>query len=278
MSKAPFFISPPRTRSSVLFQLMQPYAIQKLGLKPVYNHIELFLEFSHNNVFTDLKTQESELGELYPVVRSDGLHVHFISPPVFKTAVDRNLHKLNVLKQAKSVGNNYYIKGTVNIVDTTHEVLDFFSDRHIVITKRRDIEQYVLSYMYASTSKLFNARSFNVERYMEKIQQGVTVDVTKLDKLSILLNKTKQVYDLETQLKDRNIEYTVTYYEDMANWDQLFDTATSIYGTSEWQDFLPDDYLDLLPIKVEKDYSACILNYDEIIDSVRQQIKDSGIE
>ena len=147
-----------------------------------------------------------------------------------------------------------------------------------MITKRRDIEQYVLSYIYASTSKLFNARSFNVERYMEKIQQGVTVDVTKLDKLSILLNKTKQVYNLEHQLSERGIEHTITYYEDMANWDQLFETATSIYGTSEWQDFLPDNYLDLLPIKVEKDYSACILNYNEIIDSVRQQIKDSGLE
>lgn len=278
MNKAPFFICPPRTRSSVLFQLMEFYANQKLGLSPVEGHIELFLEFSHNNLFTDLKTGETQIGELYPVIKQDELHVHFISPPVFKTGAQRNLYKLSVLQQAKTNRINYNIKGTVNITDTPDEILDFFSDRHIILTKRRDTELYVLSFLYAFTSKLFNARDFNYDRYMEKLNAGVTVSQHVIDNVDRLLDKTIKTYKLQQKLVDKGIQHTVTYYEDLNTEQKLFDKISEIYGTTEWQDYLPSHYRELIPIKVEKDYTKCILNYSDIIHTVRQKIKESGID
>ena len=278
MNKQPFFLSPPRTRSSVLFQLMQFYAIKKLGLKPVRNHIELFLEFSHNDVFMDLKTNEQNLGELYPVVKPDGLHVHFVSPPVFNNAQERNLHKLKVLQGAKENGNNYFIKATVNVVDTPNEILDFFSDRHWVITKRRNTEEFVLSFLYARTAKLFNARTHNVDRYRDTLDKGVVVADDLVQRVHILLDKTKKVYEIEQQLIVRNIDYSLAYYEDMPDWESLYNKITEIYGTQDWKEYLSEDFLDLVPIKVEKDYTKCILNYDDIIGSIRKQIEESGID
>ena len=278
MNKAPFFICPPRTRSSVLFQLMEFYANQKLGLSPVEGHIELFLEFSHNNLFTDLKTGETQIGELYPVIKQDALHVHFISPPVFKTGAQRNLYKLSVLQKAKTNGVNYNIKGTVNITDTPYEILDFFSDRHIILTKRQDTELYVLSFLYAFTSKLFNARDFNYDRYMEKLNTGVVVPADVINNIDRLLDKTIKTYKLQQMLSDKGIDHTVTYYEDLDTEQKLFDKISQIYATTEWQNYLPSHYRELIPIKVEKDYTQCILNYDDIIHTVRQKIKESGID
>ena len=278
MNKAPFFICPPRTRSSVLFQLMQFYANQKLGLSPVEGHIELFLEFSHNNVYTDLKTGESQIGELYPVIKQNALHVHFISPPVFNTGTERNLYKLSVLQQAKTTGVNYNIKGTVNITDTPHEILDFFSDRHIILTKRRDTELYVLSFLYAFTSKLFNARDFNYDRYMEKLNTGVTVSDDVIVNIDRLLDKTIKTYKLQQLMTDKGIDHSVIYYEDLNTEQKLFDKISEIYATTEWQNYLPSHYRELIPIKVEKDYTKCILNYNDIIHTVRQKIKESGID
>jgi GTP1/Obg family GTP-binding protein len=59
---------------------------------------------------------------------------------------------------------------------------------------------------------------------------------------------------------------------------KLFDKISEIYGTTEWQDYLPSHYRELIPIKVEKDYTKCILNYSDIIHTVRQKIKESGID
>ena len=257
---------------------MEFYANQKLGLSPVEGHIELFLEFSHNNLFTDLKTGETQIGELYPVIKQDALHVHFISPPVFKTGAQRNLYKLSVLQQAKTNGVNYNIKGTVNITDTPDEILDFFSDRHIILTKRQDTELYVLSFLYAFTSKLFNARDFNYDRYMEKLNAGVVVPADVINNIDRLLDKTIKTYKLQQMLSDKGIDHTVTYYEDLDTEQKLFDKISQIYATTEWQNYLPSHYRELIPIKVEKDYTQCILNYDDIIHTVRQKIKESGID
>jgi hypothetical protein len=53
---------------------------------------------------------------------------------------------------------------------------------------------------------------------------------------------------------------------------------TSILSTNDWQSYLPDNYSDLVPIKIEKDYSQIISNYEDIIDSIQKYIKDSDIE
>lgn len=279
MSKAPFFICPPRTRSTVLFQLMVFYAIHKFGLKVVpHGSFELFLEFNPNIHFTDIRTKETQLGEIHPVFNGDGLDIHYMSPARYTNTAERNLYKLSVLSEAKSAGHEYHIKGTYHVVDTVNEILDFFSDRQIVITQRRDIEQYALSYIYASNSNLYNAYNTvlfdNEDQYMDTIKKGI---VAQNFDITDLLNKTKRVYELEPLLQKRNMDYTIAYYEDMSDYNQLFDIITSIYGTTEWQEYLPEDFENYIPTKVEKDYSKCILNYNDIIENVRQQIKESGL-
>ena len=53
-----FFVCGPRTRSSILFETMQPWAEKKHGLLPLIGHTELFLEVSKNSQFYDHKTGE----------------------------------------------------------------------------------------------------------------------------------------------------------------------------------------------------------------------------
>lgn len=279
ISKAPFFICPPRTRSTVLFQLMVFYAVHELGLKTVpHGSFELFLEFNPNIHFTDIRTKDTQLGEIHPVFSGDGLDIHYMSPARYLNTAERNRHKLRVLSEAKSAGYEYYIKGTYHVVDTIDEILDFFSDRHIVITKRRDIEQYALSYIYALNSNLYNAYKTklfdNTEQYMDTLDRGIVAENIDIQEL---LNNTKKVYELEDLLQQRNIDYTVAYYEDMSEYSELFEIITSIYGTTEWQEYLPEDFEKYIPTRVDKEYSKCILNYNDIIQSVRQQIKDSGL-
>lgn len=279
ISKAPFFICPPRTRSTVLFQLMVFYAVHKLGLKTVpHGSFELFLEFNPNIQFTDIRTNETRLGEIHPVFNGDGLDIHYMSPARYPTTVERNLYKLGVLSEAKSAGFDYYIKGTYHVVDTINEILNFFNDRHIVITQRRDIEQYVLSYIYASNSNLYNAYKTelfdNTDQYMDTLKNGIVAQ--NID-VSDLLNNTKRVYELEPLLQKNKIDYTIAYYEDMSSYQQLFNIITSIYNTEEWIEYLPEDYEKFIPTRVDKDYTKCILNYSDIIENVRKQIKDSGL-
>jgi len=279
ISKIPFFICPPRTRSTVLFQLMVFYAVHKLGLKTVpHGSFELFLEFNPNIHFTDVRTSETQLGEIHPVFNGDELKIHYMSPAQYKSTSERNLYKLSVLQQAKDMGYEYYIKGTYHVVDTINEILEFFNDRHIVITQRRDIEQYALSYIYALNSNLYNSYNTklfdNTKQYMDTLNEGVIAE--NID-ISELLNNTRRVYELEPLLKQKDIDYTIAYYEDMSSYEQLFDIITSIYGTSEWQEYLPDDFEKYIPTRIDKDYTKCILNYNDIIENIRQQIKDSGL-
>ncbi len=65
MSKAPFFISAPRTRSSVLFETAQFYVENAYNLKPLGNHTELFLEFSRNAEFLDVKEDKKKENVFY---------------------------------------------------------------------------------------------------------------------------------------------------------------------------------------------------------------------
>lgn len=283
MSKAPFFISPPRTRSTVLFQLAGFYATSGLGLQGLYENgsFELFIEFNPNIHMTDVRTNMTQLGEIYPVAGGDGLSVHYMSPARFTTTHQRNLYKLEQLRLARERGYEYYIKGTYHITDSVPEVLDFFSDRHFVITRRRNTLDYVLSYVYARESNLYNLFQTevfdNTERYQRALQEGVSVSKDTIASIDELLNKTKAVYQLPVQLETQGLEYTVVDYEDMENYQQLFDVCDRIYSSTAWREWVPDDFRQRIPVKVDKDYSQCIHNYNTVVDIVQRKIEDSGI-
>ena len=138
MNRAPFFLCEPRSRSSILFETAQYWAQQRYGLLPLEGHTELFLEVSRNALHLDAKTDEKFECELYPIANGAELNIHYIYPHVLKTSSARNLHKIEMLRKLRSQGKNYNIKGTMNLVHTIDPMLDFFSDRTFVITRRRD--------------------------------------------------------------------------------------------------------------------------------------------
>ena len=278
MSKAPFFISAPRTRSSVLFETAQFYVENVLNKKSLHNHKELFLEFSRNTEFYDLKTDERNIAELYPVVKNNLLDVHYIYPHVFDTRKERNLYKLKLLQQQKDNGYEYNTKGTVQIIDTSTEVIEFYNDRHFILTKRRNIEDYVCSFLVAYITKFFHARHHNIDRYTARIDEKVHVDTNIISNIYKLLDQTRELWKLEEYLKQQGYTYTVTYYEDLDTQDKINNCLTDILGTSDWINHLPENFENHLPIKIDKVYSDIIKNYDEVIPVIRQKIKESEIE
>lgn len=276
MNKLPFFLSAPRTRSSVLFETAKFYLEGDCGLKELGNHTELFLEFSQNAQFYDAKVGEYHTCELYPVARGRELSIHFTYPHIFSNLAERNSYKFQMLRQLKAEGVDVNIKGTLQLVASLDEMMDFYSDRKFVITKRKNMMDYVLSYVTAHYTKLFHARHNNIERYRETIAEGITVNVADVPKLSRMLDMTKKCWDVEEELIKRNIPYVITQYEDLDTQENIHKTVTDILGTEEWKQALPNNFEEHLPIKVEKDYSKLILNYDEIADDIYQLIKKAG--
>jgi hypothetical protein len=278
MSKAPFFISAPRTRSSVLFETAQFYVENAYNLKPLGNHTELFLEFSRNAEFLDVKEDKKYTAELYPIASGGNLNVHYVYPPVFKTRKDRNLYKIQTLEYLKLQGNEFNIKGTMQIIDTYPSIIEFYKDRHFVITKRRNITDYVCSFFVAYTSKLFHARPNNLDRYKKIIQDKVHIDPELFPQIGNLLKQTKQLWQVESLLKEKGYSYSVTYYEDLDTQQKINNKLTEILQTEDWIKYLPDNYSERVPIKIDKDYSEIISNYEDIKDSIKSYIKDSDIE
>jgi len=278
MNKAPFFISAPRTRSSVLFETAQFYVENVYNLKPLGGHTELFLEYSRNTEFHDVKVDEYYTAELYPIAHKGNLRVHYIYPHVFNTRKERNLHKIQILKDLKNQGHEFNIKGTINIVEGYKDVLNFYSDRHFVLTKRRNIEDYVCSFLVAYITKFFHARPNNLERYTSIMDAGIHVSQEFLNRVPELLTQTIELWNLQEYIQSNNWTYTVTYYEDLDTQENIDTTITNILGTDNWKDYLPENIVNKVPLKINKDYSKIISNYNEIIPHIREYIKESEIE
>lgn len=273
MDRPPFFLCAPRTRSSILFETMMYWAQDYYNLLPLHNHMELFLEISKNVLVHDAKIEESFEAELHPVVRPDGIHIHYLWPPMFNNSVDRNLYKLDVLRELKNQGKNYNIKGTINIIHTPEQVVDFFSDRHFVITKRRSLVDNTVSFAYAYMSKLFSARKNNIQLYKDKLEEGVTIPQQLLDRIPNHVKEMKQLEDVEKILDAKHIPYSIVYYEDMNTQDEIYKTIDGLYNTNSWKNSLPNNVDDLLTIHIEKDYSKAIHNYDQLVDYINRAIK-----
>lgn len=265
--KPPFFMCAPRTRSSILFECASFYVNEKFGLINLKNHTELFLEFSRNAEFFDTKIGKKDVGEIYPIVHPSGeMHIHFIYPHVFKTTKDRNDYKLQVLKTQQQKGYEYFIKGTLEIVDSLEDVVDFFKDRHFVITKRRNIVDHALSFLVAWHTRIFHARTNNKERYISILEQGVHLPIDSLiDDLEVFLEYTFKMWNAEKLLKQRGYDYTVLYYEDLEDFQSIDVALSHIFNDSGWSKCLPTDWSEHVPIKINKQYENIVLNYDEVV-------------
>lgn len=258
-----FLVSLPRTRSSVVYELLRGYNVHKHGLKEISGHSEFFLEWGRNMELCDRKINEYHTTELYPVAHETGIEMHFVYPWILKNTISRNKYKIQLLEQEKQKGNEYYIKGTLNIASNCKEILDFYKDRKIIITERENIESMYMSFFFAWESKIFHARQNNLDLYKRKMQDGVVVSKEIiLDYIPFV----KQMDTIKQYLKDNSFNYSILTYEELDDTDVI----SYAIGTEEWKKYAD---FNSLPIEIEKDYKKLIHNYDE----VKQLLIDSGV-
>lgn len=258
-----FLVSLPRTRSSLVHELLHGYNTNKLGLKEVEGHSELFLEWGRNMELCDRKVDEYHTTELYPTIGESGIEMHFVYPWILKDTLTRNRYKLDLLKKEKEAGREYSVKGTLNIREGYEEILDFYKDRKIIITEREDVEAMYMSFFFAWESKIFHARQNNLDLYKRKMQDGVVVSKEIiLDYIPFV----KQMDTIKQYLKDNSFNYSILTYEELDDTDVI----SYAIGTEEWKKYAD---FNSLPIEIEKDYKKLIHNYDE----VKQLLIDSGV-
>lgn len=229
-------------------------------MKEVQGHPEFFLEWGRNMELYDQKTNEHHTTELYPVVHPSGMKMHFVYPWILGDVAARNRYKISLLEQERERGNEYYIKGTLNMAESCGVVLDFFKDRRIILTDREDREAMYMSFFFAWETKIFHARRNNLTRYRDKMSEGVTVpDQIVIDYIGFV----RQYETIFDYVRHNDFDYRVLMYE------QLDDpsTITDALGTSEWEKHRDDTFV---PIQVEKDYRDLIHNYDHVLDLLRR--------
>lgn len=273
MTVKPFFISLPRSRSTVLYDRMEGYALAKLGMSRIVGHPEFFLEFSHTDMYFNTKTQQYDDLELYPIPNNNKIDMHFIYPHVFNNSIDRIRYKMDVLAHEKTHGRDYYFKGTMNIFDNYKEIIDFFEDRKLVITKRHDIVEMAISYLYARNVKLFHAKGNNYDYYTSVLARGTEIKESELDDMPEYIKYLLLVDDVEKYIKDKNYNYCITYYEDMETDDLINLKIDEIYETPEWRSDVKIT-AGSTPIKVEKEYSNVIKNYADVRTHLETIVKE----
>lgn len=253
-------ISLPRSRSTFLFESLQGYQ-EHLGLLVPSNHSEYFLEYNRNVEFFDSKTGNYVATEIFPVVFNDRISMQFMYPHLFKDSQSRNEYKLKLLREEKDKGREYYIKSTSQISDNIKEIIDFFSDRTVLLTKRQNMIDNVLSAQFAWETKLFHCRENNLDLYMKHVNDGISLDVSRFHfYINYVLNS---FYKVENYLKENDIKYEILYYEYLTDDDYISEAI----GTDEWVKYRKPEHI--LTKHIEKDYSKIILNYDECVSAIK---------
>lgn len=252
------FMGAPRTRSTILFEALAPYVEKTTGQRRIKGHTELFLEFSRNAEYRDLKTGRKAFGELLPVVDKNlDIVIHFVYPPLFETTAERNLYKLEQLEMQRLKGIDHFIKCTLEVVDTLPAVLEFYKDYQFIITKRKDLVQYCLSNIIARETGLYHARADNVDRYNQAVSWERYVDLVETEQWLIeLLTYTAKLWQV-----DEYVDSKVVLYEDLSSDFDIRAVARDITGAPDPIDLSKGN----LPIKQDLAYDQIISNYDALL-------------
>tara|TARA_B110000908_G_C10241973_1_gene446597 strand:- start:1110 stop:1733 length:624 start_codon:yes stop_codon:yes gene_type:complete len=201
--------------------------------------------------------------EMYPVMTDHSMDIHYIYPWIYKDNKTSVLEKLELLKQAKAKGNEYYIKGTYNISEAIDEVMDFFSDYDIILTLRHDVIELVCSMLFATSTKLFHLRDNNRGIY-ESRTSNITVSDDVIQELGGFVDKIGALYNLRNDYPDLN----VVYYEDIDTPEKVDACVSNIAGNESWKSLRPTN----MPTKLDHDYSSLITNYDQIAEILTPMI------
>lgn len=259
-------ITLPRTRSTYLYESLKGYQ-QHLGLIKLKTHSEYFLEINRNVEFHDAKTETYHSAEIVPIVANDQLGMHFVYPHLFNNTKDRNHYKLEILKSEKAKNREYYIKGTQAIAPNIAEIVDFFSDRTILLTKRANMVDNVLSAQFAWHTKHFHCRKYNHDIYMRTINEGVELDP---EHFKYYFDLIKDFNEIESYLKANGVSYKTFEYERMTDKHYISD----VLETDEWEKYRKPE--DISTIHIEKDYSKIIRNYNECVQVIEAMLNDKS--
>lgn len=269
----PFFISPPRTRSTVLFETMRPYVLNNTDLLPINGHTELFLHTSRNMHLVDGKTRQSHETELYPIVSNSGIDIHYVYPWIYKDEHTSVTEKLKLLDSERQQFREYFIKGTINLHSAVDQTLDFYKDYRLVFTLRRNVVDMVISVLVAYYTKIFHARNDNIDLYKLLLDEGITVDTAVIQEFDSFISKISTIHQMVDRADAQNLDYVVSYYEDLNTQESIDNCITSILETDQWKQHAARN----LPIKVDKDYSKVVTNYDEVATNLERLVKRYGL-
>src|SRR6056297_100574 len=260
-----FFLSAPRTRSSILFEMSEPYINTRFELRSLKGHSEFFLTRSPWAKFVDKRTGQEHQADMYPVAdRSGDITMHHVWPSMYKDMHEAVEHKCEFLATLQAQRKHYNVKGTLECGLQPELVILLFRDRHFVFTKRRNITDMVASTLFALRIKAFHMRPNNEEHYRQSLSEPITLTQDELAIGKRLLIHCNRLWAMENMCEQMNLPYSTVYYEDLDTEDHLINTLTELHGTPEWVDYLSEDYHLKVPMRIDKDYCKLITNYDDI--------------
>lgn len=272
----PQFICPPRTRSSVLFETCASYIEAAYDIPTLDEHTELFLHTSRNATYVDAKTGTVHDMELMPIIKNNELSIHYIWPHVYGSPKEATQGKFQTLANLKSMGQEYFIKGTLQVVEADVRFLEFWADRKFIFTLRENLVELAASWLFARHSRIFHMRPNNVQNYHEALQAGMTVEKEIIDQLWMLFELLEKIQKAINYVRKKGWANQVVYYEDLDTQMAIDRTVTEILGTEDWMKVRPEK--KLLPIKVAKNYSTLITNYDQIENEVNKLKRKYSLE
>ena len=255
MNKPPVFICPPRTRSTYIMLLTKKYMSEKFNMNFPKRHMEFFgefVEYSPNENRIKV-VQDKTKSQMIPVLINNQVFMTGAYPHVFESLKDQNLYKINFLKNLKSKGVEVNVKCTHHIHDNIDDILDFYNDRKIVLLKRKNSLNLILSYLFAKHINLFVMRSMEWSQlYDEHVSDKVLIKDYISDVESLII-RIKKLYDIDCE---------TIYYEDLNDEKDTFEIIGNIFEDDNWHSSLDRS---VLPIRKDTDYSKAIINYDEIV-------------
>lgn len=203
-----------------------------------------------------------------PYYNNGKITIHHVYPPIYPDIKTANHNKLLQLKKARIDGYEFNLKGTIECTENAHEILDFYKNYKIIITKRRNLEDLVASTYFAVTVKAFHARPCNFDKYQLLLKTPVTLTKQQLTAAKDLLDYISNLWAMEDLAISNNIATHITYYEDLDSEEKIFNELDKIFETDDWRNYIPADYKLKIPQNIDKDYSKLVTNYSDIKDVV----------
>jgi hypothetical protein len=282
-TKPPIFFANPRSKSTALQTLASPYMEASLGLLPLGHQTEFFREYSHRYFFNDSHLDRKNRAEYFPLNRENTpITHHFTYPPIYSTKGQRDGHKLQVLKNEKDQGREYNIKIMSEDIYPNlkkdhrwdRSILDFFSDRTFVITRRRNVKTLAFSLLVSLHTNLWHKRESNKDRYQDLYNNPITINKELCTAIIPSLKSTAMMDQFEEYIKKSGYKSHTVYYEDLITLEDMKDTLDKVFDNNAWREYINDDFIDRsMPRALNLDYKEIIKNYDEVSERINQTLE-----